>query len=245
MLYANSPVPLYKQLYSQLRDAIEGGEFETGRRLPSERQLAAEYGVSRLTTRRALDLLQQNGYVRAYRGRGSFVAHSPHTALEPVPAQGFREATRRQGLTARSRVLSQSVVRVSGDVARYLQIRDLQPAIKLRRLRLVDDTPIALDTAYLSYPLCAPLLQVDLERCSLYRSLEEEVKITLAYAYQTLRRTLGQSNDLRLLGLKPPATLVQLRRQTYDGNGQVVEYVEVLYLPDEAGLCLLPAMPVV
>ncbi|MGC9522615.1 MAG: GntR family transcriptional regulator [Anaerolineae bacterium] len=74
MLYANSPIPLYRQLYYQLREAIEDGELEVGNRLPSERQLAAEYGISRLTARKAVTLLRKEGYVRAHQGRGSFVA---------------------------------------------------------------------------------------------------------------------------------------------------------------------------
>ena len=76
MLQANSPVPLYRQLYHHLRQAIEKGEFEVGRQLPSERKLAADHGISRLTARRAFDILRQEGYVRAYQGKGCFVTHS-------------------------------------------------------------------------------------------------------------------------------------------------------------------------
>jgi GntR family transcriptional regulator len=73
MLHANSKVPLYLQLYHELRNAIEDGAYEVGRKLPSERQLAANYGISRLTARRAVKMLINEGYIQAVQGRGSFV----------------------------------------------------------------------------------------------------------------------------------------------------------------------------
>jgi len=110
MLQANSPVPLYRQLYYQLRRAIEEGEFEVGRKLRSERQLAADYGISRLTARRAFDILRQEGYVRAYQGKGCFVAHSASHIHDSAAVEGFNAATIRRGMTPTSRVLSCSVV---------------------------------------------------------------------------------------------------------------------------------------
>ena len=74
MLRADSPVPLYVQLYNQIRTDIEQGSLQMGRQLPSERQLAADYGISRLTARKALSLLREEGMISARRGRGSFVA---------------------------------------------------------------------------------------------------------------------------------------------------------------------------
>ena len=73
MLRANSPIPLYVQLYNQLRNAIDEGSFQTGKQIPSERRLAAEYGISRLTARKALSRLREEGYVSAHQGKGSFV----------------------------------------------------------------------------------------------------------------------------------------------------------------------------
>jgi hypothetical protein len=72
-LQANSPVPLYRQLYTHLQQSIEQGTLAMGTQLPSERRLAAIHGISRLTARRAYQLLKQEGYVVAQRGSGSFV----------------------------------------------------------------------------------------------------------------------------------------------------------------------------
>ncbi|MBN1246987.1 MAG: GntR family transcriptional regulator [Anaerolineae bacterium] len=74
MLRANSQIPLYMQLYRQLRSEIEQGALQLGGQLPSERQLAADYGISRLTARKALSMLREEGVISARRGRGSFVS---------------------------------------------------------------------------------------------------------------------------------------------------------------------------
>ncbi|MCJ7552072.1 MAG: UTRA domain-containing protein, partial [Anaerolineae bacterium] len=99
---------------------------------------------------------------------------------------------------------------------------------------------VALDTAYLPYPLCEPLLDIDLEKQSLYRALEMQLHIRQVYAKQTIRPTLGKENDLSLLGLRAPAAVLQLQRQTYDSQGRVIEFLDTVYRRDKYYLHLLP-----
>jgi GntR family transcriptional regulator len=243
MLQANSSVPLYKQLYHQLREAIEDGEFQVGHRLPSERQLAAEFGISRLTARKALGLLRQDGYVRAYQGKGSFVARSRPEEYRQPKLLGFTEKMLRQGLKPTSRLVNLGLVPASGFIARRLEIQDHDKVIKIKRLRLANDIPIALDTAYLPYPLCKGVLHVDLERTSLYRALEEVVNLRLAYADQTVQAVLGHKDELELLDLQPPAAVLRLRRQTFDAQDRIVEYLEGIYHGDRYDLKLFAQRP--
>jgi len=240
MLQANSPVPLYKQLYHHLRQAIEEGEFEVGRKLRSERQLAADYGISRLTARRAFDILRQEGYVRAYQGKGCFVAHSAPHIYDGAALEGFSAATLRLGMTPTSRVLSCSVVPANSEVAGHMRIEKCQKTVRIRRLRLSNDKPVALDTVYLPYPLCEPLLDIDLEKESLYRFLEMQLHIQLAYTNQTIQAILGKDVDLPLLELRAPAAVLQLQRETYDSQGQVIEFASAIYRGDKYNLRRFP-----
>jgi len=73
MLNTQKPEPLYQQLYTQLKQNIESGALSPGDRLPSERRLAANHGISRLTARKAMLLLVQEGYANSYHGKGAFV----------------------------------------------------------------------------------------------------------------------------------------------------------------------------
>ncbi len=229
MLYANSPIPLYKQLYRQFRQAIDEGELPVGEKLPSERKVAADYGISRITARKAYDILRQEGYVRAFQGKGAFVAQSLTHAYNHTPVRGFSEVILTMGMTPSSKVLSCDVVPVNSEIAHHLNVGNLDQAIKIRRLRLANGVPMALESTYLSYPLCAPILKVNLEKSSLYRTLREVAGIRLDHADQSLQCILTSDRDIQLLSLVPPSAVVKLKRRTYDVGGHIVEYVESIY----------------
>jgi GntR family transcriptional regulator len=232
MLYANSPVPLYRQLYRYYRKAIDEGDLPVGEKLPSERQIAAEYGISRITARKALEILRQEGYVCAFQGKGAFVTHSTPQLTYRAPVRSFSEAVLAMGMRPSSKMLTCDIVPVDGKIAQQLEVTDDDRAIKIQRLRLANGVPIVLDTAYLSYPLCEPILQANLEKSSLHRTLQETLGITLDHANESLQWVLMHDGDVQLLRLVPPTTVIQLKRQTYDAGGQLVEYVESIYRGD-------------
>ena len=232
MLYANSLEPLYKQLYHQLRDAIEDGAYEVGHKLPSERRLAAEHGISRLTARKAIKLLRQEGYVTAYQGRGSFVARSQPDEIHPAILKSFTEVMCEQGKTPASEILDVGIVPADAEIAGKLHIEPGDKVVMIQRLRLGDGQPVAVDTSYLRYALCGDVLHVDLESESLYRVLEEELGIPLHHAKQTIEATLGSRITLKWLGLEVPAAVMHMKRQTFDDRGRVVEYCSVIYRGD-------------
>ncbi len=78
MLNTNQKKPLYQQLFSQLRTVIENGRLKPGHKLPSERQLAADHGISRGTVRKAMRLLIRKGYAKSEQGSGTVVTHHRH-----------------------------------------------------------------------------------------------------------------------------------------------------------------------
>lgn len=232
MLYANSTIPLYRQLYRHFRNAIDEGELRVGEQLPSERRIAAEYGISRITTRKALTLLRQEGYVRAIQGKGAFVSQGATHTHHRVTVKSFSEIIRSMGMTPSSKTLSCGIVPVRGEVAMGLGLQEYEKVIKIRRLRLADGVPMALDTTHLSYPLCHPVLHANLDKNSLYWTLQEMAGIELSHADQSFQFILMSDGDLKLLRLEPPAAVLQLKRQTYDLKGHIVEYSVVIYQRD-------------
>lgn len=238
MLYANSSEPLYKQLYYQLREAIEDGDYAVGHKLPSERKLAAEHGISRLTARKAIGLLRQEGYVTAYQGRGSFVAKSRPDEVQAPRLKGFTEVMREQGKVPTSRILEFGVVTAKAEVAAKLRQEPGDKVIIIRRLRLGDGQPIAVDTSYLPYVPCVGILSIDLGDHSLYKILEEGLNIHLHHARQTLEAVLGSKETLRLLDLDVPAAVMHMERQTFDDRGRVIVYTHIVYRGDRYNLDL-------
>lgn len=239
MLYANSQVPLYKQLYRKFRDAIELGEMKVGDRLPSERKISARHGICRLTARKALELLKQDGYIEAYQGIGSFVALGQPIQEDGVVFESFDEQVRRLDKTPSTRVMSCGILVAQDELAQHLNVDEQTRIIKVRRLRFIDGKPVALHTAYLPHQLCAFVLDVDLEQNSLYRILEDELDIQLTRTEQTRRRVLGQPDDLALLGLEPPVVMMRHTQHVFDDLDRLVLYVDVLYRHDDPDLRML------
>jgi GntR family transcriptional regulator len=232
MLYANSPVPLYKQLYHQYRDDIEDGKMKIGDPLPPERLMAAEHGISRETARKALEKLQQNGYVTTYHGIGSFVALSQLLQQRRIAFDSVEGWDNQQQLEREMEVVSCGVIAIASDMATTLKVEDYTRIIKVRRLRFIEGTPVALQNAYLPYKLCASILDLDLSKHALPRILEDELDLNLTYADQTVHLVLGEANDLALLNLDPPIVMVQHTQKVYDDQERLVLYLEELYRND-------------
>ena len=90
LLNLNSPIPLYRQLALRLREDIDSGDIAVRQKIPSENELAREYGIGRPTVRQATDLLVREGILQRRRGAGTFVLHQPDASiyflwLGPVP----------------------------------------------------------------------------------------------------------------------------------------------------------------
>jgi GntR family transcriptional regulator len=231
MLYANSPVPLYRQLYIQLRDEIENQSLPVGQRLPSERDLAAAHGISRLTARRALQLLQQAGYINAQQGRGSFVVGSQMPSAQRLA--GSAQIARQWVLTPTNTKLHREVIQCDPELAAQLQALPLSKAIKVQYLRAVEGRPVAFDTCYLPFDLCHQVLTADLEATPLHALLECSLGFRLRQVEQSAEAVIADDKQLEMLELQYPAALLRLRRSTYNEQGRVVEYAEILYCGEQ------------
>jgi DNA-binding GntR family transcriptional regulator len=135
--------PLYHRVYRQIAEEIESGGLSPGDRLPSERWLCDELGVSRATVRRALEELVADGLVET-RGRGSFVAGEA-LAEPPNVLMSLSELGRSRGLKASARVLARQVRPATIDEAEAFQIAPGAELVELHRLRMLDGMPISLD----------------------------------------------------------------------------------------------------
>ena len=150
--------PAYAQIIERIESAVSRGELKAGDRLPPERRLAAELGVSRMTLRQALATLESRGLVTRTTGRrgGTFVA-SPKVERDVSAFAGLSEQLRRQNVTAGARLLS-AVEEPAGEaVAEALQLALGDPVAEIVRVRLADREPLALERSTLpSRPLSRP-----------------------------------------------------------------------------------------
>lgn len=210
-LPAASALPLYRQIQDNISELIEGLVLNAGDPLPAERQLSELYNVNRMTVRQAIDGLVRRGLIERRHGSGTFVTVPPVQEFTPTVI-GFSQRMREAGMNPSSRLLHREISVPEPLVARRLQLAADAPVIMFKRLRLVNDEPLMLETSYLPYALFPTLLTADLEHESLYRLLEQAYGVTVAEAEHTMEPALPNAFEARHLGvvMSDPAMLVRV-----------------------------------
>lgn len=213
-----SPIPLYYQVESDVRNRIESAEWRPGAQIPTETRLCSLYGTSRVTIRQAISKLVTDGLLVRERGRGTFV-REPRITGGGRTLTSFTEEIAKLGLKAGSRVLSLNVKHCPGEVARRLQIEEGSDVVSVRRLRLSDGHPLAIQTAYLPAGRFPGLETFDLADRSLYSTLAEVFDVHPTEAEETFEVGPILGNDARLLGVRAGACGFRAERVTFDVLG--------------------------
>lgn len=232
MVSHDSPIPLYVQIKEYLRRSIQTGAIEVHARVPSERELAQQFNVNRLTASRALKELAQEGLIYSRVGKGTYVCPPKiNQALQALSS--FTEEMQQLGQHASSRVLHAAVEPASEPVARALSILPGVEVMRLVRVRLANGVPIALESSHLLNALCRDILAYhDFARESLYHVLREEYGLRMTYAHQTIEAQVASEGELRALECKAGTPILSIVRVTYTEADQPVEYVRSAYRGD-------------
>lgn len=230
-LRRHHPIPLYQQLQATLRAQIESGRLGMHERLPSERELSQQFGVSRMTVRQALDALAQQGLIYGKVGKGTFISE-PKIDQQIVALTGFSEDMQKRGQAASSRVLKATMLAATKDIAAILQIEPKTRVVNLIRVRLANGAPLAIENGYLPLHLCPDILSHDFSRESLYDVLRNQYGWHLVRAQQTMESRLATDTELELLQLKRPAPILAIERVTMVEQGFPIEYVRSAYRGD-------------
>jgi DNA-binding GntR family transcriptional regulator len=225
--------PLYSVVASRAHEHITSGEWREGDRLPPERRLCQDFGVSRATLRQALSELEDRGLITRHQGRGTFVAR-PRSQLPIIGVFSIRDAMEARGLEMTTRVLGVEVVEASRQLAAELVCLPGDPIVAIERLRIGDGEPLVLDTAHLRAELFPGLEAIDFEQRSLYHALETDYGRTIAAAQETLEPVILTAHECRLLGVPAHTTALLTRRITTDDAGVVLVLGHVLLRGDRS-----------
>ncbi len=230
-LQREAPNPLYLQLKDTLETQIRAGVYRRHERLPSERELSEQFGVSRMTARHALLALVNDGAVYTRIGKGTFVA-APKIDQQLQSLSGFSHEIRLRGNRPSSRVLEARISHATPDAAAALGLTGGDDVVILARLRLADELPLAFETAYLPAALVPGLLNHDFTVESLYDVLERDYKLQLTHAEQRIEAGLATPRELELLQVAAPAAVLRMRRLTLAADRTPVEWVLSTYRGD-------------
>lgn len=230
-------MPLYHQLKASILRDIDAGRWRPGEQLPTEDALMARFHVSKITVRQALRDLAQLGYIRREQGRGTFVQGAP---LEEGPRElkSFTAEMRSHGLIASSRVLEQGIVPADSHVATCLEIAAGDPVFRLHRLRLADEEPMGVQTAYVPTHLAPNIEQLSFANASLYEILATRYGLYPASARETHQAVTLPDDAAPLLRTPSGTPALKAERLTTLDDGRRLEYVHSIMRGDRYKIVL-------
>ncbi|HEV2565193.1 MAG TPA: GntR family transcriptional regulator [Microvirga sp.] len=220
-----------RRIYLLLRERILNGALEPGSRLPGELSIAAEYGVSRVTVRRALDTLAIDGLIDRRPGSGTFVREG--NSVQPIVADLSNVLSHlvEMGRRTSVRLLSFAYVTPSESVAGSLGLEPGERAQRSIRVRLIDGAPFSYLVTHVPERIGVTYSEADLASMPLLGLLERS-GIMVEEASQSIGATLAGPDVAEALGLEIGSPLLSLTRVVWDPSGQGVEHLHALYRPD-------------
>jgi len=230
-LAAESRVPLYHQIFVLLRNRIYGGEISTGQLIPGEQELCREFGVSRITAKRALNELAEAGLVVRERGRGTTVVKRPPPPTVTSSIEGWLENVSLMGTATEAKVLEFEYVPANEDIAGVLEVEAGTEVQRAVRVRSLGGEPMSYLVTYVPGAIGREFDREDLNRFALLNLLER-AGVEVAAARQTISATVADGVVSTALSMHPGAPLIEVRRVVRDAAGKPVEYIRALYRPD-------------
>jgi GntR family transcriptional regulator len=227
-----SGVAAYVQIEEELAERIRSGMLRCGDRIPPERELAEQMQVSRMTVRQALGRLADRGLLVRQPGRGTFVSE-PKLVQSLSRLSGFYDQMISHGILPTSRLLSAGEIPAGVAVAGVLGLRLAEPLYKVVRLRFVGGVPLVLETSFFPARLVPGLLDLDLERNSIYR-LMERYDARPTRAIQSLEPVPARAEEAVALDVAEGSPVMLVERTGWDAHGRAVEYAKDIYRGDRS-----------
>jgi GntR family transcriptional regulator len=227
----NARLPRYHRIAEALRERIRDGEWASGAPLPNQRRLARDFGVTLMTLRQALELLERDELITRRHGLGTFVA-SPSVDYEITKMRRFAGDLSAQGESVSTRVLQARPVVADRRVATALGLAGRARAVMVERLRLVDSHPMSLQRSFLPARIGEQVLTSDLAETPLSQVLEFKLGIVVARAREAVSAVRLGGHEARELGCPTGAPAFESERVSFDAAGQPVVFDRV-FIPGD------------
>ncbi len=226
----HSPIPLYHQIYLDLRHMIQHEVLSAGDMLPPETDICQAYGVGRQTVRQAIARLVDENMLERFAGRGTFVRSKPDF-IQFFLDRSFSQQMREMGMTPHSLVLSKQPGVVELDVT-ALQHAQGQPCLTLERLRLGGDVPICHQISTILTERCPGIEDYDFSNSSLYETFASRYQLNISRIDHVVRAIAADEYRVDLLKVEEGTPLLYVGTSTYLEGDELVEYSSSYYPGD-------------
>jgi GntR family transcriptional regulator len=222
---------LYFQLYDILLKQISSGQYKPGELLPTENELIRRYCISRVTVRRAMDMLMNDGLIVKRRGYGTYV--EPKKVEQTMKrVLHFSEEMRKKGYSTSTDMLSNEMLPASKQIAEALGIAEGTPMVRVMRLRYANGMPLCLESAHLVYERCPEVYDTDFSTDSLRMFLKTHYDIEWATARQRIYAINADAKLASRLQVKEFSAVIYIERVSKTADNGTGEYLQSYYRGD-------------
>lgn len=221
--------PAYLKVYYELKKEILNKKYEKENFLPPEPKLGELFGVSRTTVRKAVEMLAADGYVRVQQGRGTEVIRETDRQGLSI-ATSITETLEKNGYTVRLKEAFIDEIPADESLARELQIKEKEPVVRLRRIQLADEEPIAILKNYIPKEKVPDFARKMGEGSSVYSFLEQEYGYIIDSAKDVISARPAEFVDAEILRVDIGTPLLCIRRITFfNGKPVTSDRIHVRY----------------
>lgn len=227
---------LHRQLFTVLREQIIRGQYQVGGLIPKEEELCNQFGVSRITVRRALADLEAEGLVEKRQGRGTYVSQELPPA-RPMATLNFIDAMRQVSDETSVEVLKLEQQKARGEIAQFLALDADTPLLHVLRLRRKGEIPVMITEAWVPYALLGEISEKSLETHALFELLIQN-GVKFERVVQEFTAVAATPDQARLLKVPVGQPLIRVSRLIYDEQQNPVQHLVVVMSPERSRLLM-------
>lgn len=228
-------LPKYYILKKNIIDMIDSEEYRENDLIPSERDLIAKYGVSRITVRKAIDDLVNEGYLYRVQGKGTYVKGDKFEQ-DLFQLTSCTEEINKMGMVPTKKIIDSKIIFADKLRQRRLQLDEGDKVFYLKRVYYADGEPLNLTTAYLPYKLFPGIEKYDFNKESIYKVLEENYEVKIAKATRTLEAVIAHEEVSEYLNMQENTPILLFRGITHGtvcGMDKPIESFKSYYRSDK------------
>ncbi|NFL54107.1 trehalose operon repressor [Clostridium botulinum] len=221
----------YLTIYNEISNKIENNKIQSGEKLSSENKMMKEYNVSRDTIRKALNLLESNGYIQKVKGKGSFVLDINKFDFPVSGLTSFKELSTRMGVESNTLVKELKLIKPDNFLMKQLNLSKNDDVWKVIRVREIDNKKIILDKDFFNKKY-VPLLTKDICENSIYEYLENELGLKISFAKKEITVQQATQEDKSYLDFQNYNMIVVVKNYIYLDDMSLFQYTESRHRPD-------------
>ena len=215
----------YEKIAFDIKEDILSEKYKPNEQLPFEKELCEKYNVSKMTVKKALDLLVNDGLIIKRRGSGTFVKDITEKEIQRIieKKQFSGLTTTSIGHKVTSKVLEFKIINATKEIADILNIEEDEFIYFLYRVRYVDDKAVVIEKTYIPLNLIPGMKLADVKK-SIYGYIKDKLGLNIQSAHSTVRAMKSDELDRKYLNLEKDEPILEAERVAYLDNGKVFEY---------------------